>query len=86
MALNFFNYKNGRLNPKISFEGLRFIVGIIRGEDFGVMSKVQVTRVYQTLKDMGILETKRNGFIVKNRQGLFALCSKYSIDYSSELF
>lgn len=54
--------------------------------DFGGMSKVQVARAYQVLKERGILETKRNGFIVKDRQALFDLCSQDFIDYSSDLF
>jgi len=44
--------------------------------DFGGISKVQVARAYKTLKNSGIIETKRNGLIINDRKELLKLCSQ----------
>jgi CRP-like cAMP-binding protein len=43
--------------------------------DFGGISKIKVARAYQTLKSKDIIEMKRNGLIIKDREELLKLCS-----------
>lgn len=49
--------------------------------DFGGMSKVQVARAYQELIKRGIIQTKRNGFIVTDKCELIKLCSPDYLEY-----
>lgn len=52
--------------------------------DIAGISKIQVARAYQILKDKGIIDTKRNGFMVIDKDALFGLCSINFIDSSTD--